>query len=308
MFPGHGIVPDTIISDLSIGRRQMVEIARAFTVTDDPLRLVILDEPTSSSDPSTSKQLSPSCAASSAGGGATILISHLLHEILDYCDRIVVMRDGRVVADDGYGSVRPSKLIVDHGWRVRRPCGDASAISHEPRPTERRLRVRYRPRRQSSAASSCRPMRAKSSGSPVSPVMASRICLVEIFDAARSSSGRVIGARPASPWWRVTGKPTASSLSGRSPTISPSAPSAASTRRGLISRPEASHLAESWKARIGISTPDMNNNILSLSGGNQQKALFARALGSDAEIILMDDPMRGVDIGTKLDVYGLIAG
>jgi ribose transport system ATP-binding protein len=45
---------------------------------------------------------------------------------------------------------------------------------------------------------------------------------------------------------------------------------------------------------------------LSLSGGNQQKALFARALGSDAGIILMDDPMRGVDIGTKLEVYDLI--
>jgi ribose transport system ATP-binding protein len=52
----------------------------------------------------------------------------------------------------------------------------------------------------------------------------------------------------------------------------------------------------------------MRNNILSLSGGNQQKALFARALGSDAAIILMDDPMRGVDLGTKQDVYQLIHG
>ena len=50
----------------------------------------------------------------------------------------------------------------------------------------------------------------------------------------------------------------------------------------------------------------MNNSILSLSGGNQQKALFARALASDAKIILMDDPMRGVDIATKLEVYDII--
>jgi ribose transport system ATP-binding protein len=50
----------------------------------------------------------------------------------------------------------------------------------------------------------------------------------------------------------------------------------------------------------------MDNNILSLSGGNQQKAVFARALGSDAEIVLMDDPMRGVDVGTKLEVYDLL--
>ena len=50
----------------------------------------------------------------------------------------------------------------------------------------------------------------------------------------------------------------------------------------------------------------MDDGILTLSGGNQQKALFARALGSDAQIILMDDPMRGVDIGTKLEAYALI--
>ena len=78
-------------------------------------------------------------------------------------------------------------------------------------------------------------------------------------------------------------------------------------RQGLlISSQREAELAKFWQDRIKIRTPDMNNNILSLSGGNQQKALFARALGSDARIILMDDPMRGVDIGTKLDVYGLI--
>ena len=65
-------------------------------------------------------------------------------------------------------------------------------------------------------------------------------------------------------------------------------------------------MAETWRERIDIRTPDVDNNILSLSGGNQQKALFARALGSDAGIVLMDDPMRGVDIGTKQEVYAMI--
>ena len=80
-----------------------------------------------------------------------------------------------------------------------------------------------------------------------------------------------------------------------------------SLRRGLlISEAAEDELAAQWQKRIKIRTPDMRNSILSLSGGNQQKALFARALGSDARIVLMDDPMRGVDIGTKLDVYDLI--
>lgn len=65
-------------------------------------------------------------------------------------------------------------------------------------------------------------------------------------------------------------------------------------------------LATDWRDRLGLVTPDVNNPILSLSGGNQQKALFARALASDAALILMDDPMRGVDIATKRDVYALI--
>jgi ribose transport system ATP-binding protein len=65
-------------------------------------------------------------------------------------------------------------------------------------------------------------------------------------------------------------------------------------------------LAAKWRERIAIRTPDMENNILTLSGGNQQKALFARALASDASTVLMDDPMRGVDIGTKQEVYGII--
>ena len=77
--------------------------------------------------------------------------------------------------------------------------------------------------------------------------------------------------------------------------------------RGLLVDPRReAEMAETWREKINIRTPDVDNNILSLSGGNQQKALFARALGSDAGIVLMDDPMRGVDIGTKQEVYGMI--
>jgi ribose transport system ATP-binding protein len=75
---------------------------------------------------------------------------------------------------------------------------------------------------------------------------------------------------------------------------------------GLINLHAEVAMADDWKQRMAIRTPDMDNNILTLSGGNQQKALFARALASDAAIILMDDPTRGVDIGTKQEVYAMI--
>jgi ribose transport system ATP-binding protein len=83
--------------------------------------------------------------------------------------------------------------------------------------------------------------------------------------------------------------------------------SIAKLRKGpLISSELEDQFAERWRKRVNIRTADMRNNILSLSGGNQQKALFARALGSEAKIVLMDDPMRGVDVSTKLEVYELI--
>ncbi len=78
-------------------------------------------------------------------------------------------------------------------------------------------------------------------------------------------------------------------------------------RAGLLVSPRLeTKLADDWRQRIRIRTPDVASNILSLSGGNQQKALFARALASDARVVLMDDPMRGVDYGTKIEVYELI--
>jgi ribose transport system ATP-binding protein len=73
-----------------------------------------------------------------------------------------------------------------------------------------------------------------------------------------------------------------------------------------IDRRAARALTAAWAERIGIRGAPSGAGILSLSGGNQQKVLFARALASDAQLILMDDPTRGVDIGTKRELYRLV--
>ena len=78
------------------------------------------------------------------------------------------------------------------------------------------------------------------------------------------------------------------------------------SRRGLVDRSAEAARAAAWKDRLDVRTPDLSNPILSLSGGNQQKVLFARALATRAPVVLMDDPMRGVDVGTKQEVYALI--
>ena len=301
VFPGHGIAADTVVGDLPIGKRQMIEIARAFTVTTDPLRMVILDEPTSSLDAHTAGQLFAFLRRSVAEGSSCVLISHLLGEILSTADRIVVMRDGRVVTGGPAPDFDRAKLVVAMGGAEAR--GAASG--------ERRIetgaapiQVRIQPRRQADG----REIVARAGeiiGLAGLAGHGQTDLLIGVFDAAGQSGPRrevngpvalVAGDRQSDgifPLWSIAENIGIRSLKG--------------FRRGpLLSAEAEDQLAARWQERIKIRTPDMRNPILSLSGGNQQKALFARALGSDARIVLMDDPMRGVDIGTKLDVYALV--
>src|SRR5258708_9190950 len=147
IFPGHGIAPDAVVGDLAIGKRQMVEVARAFTITKAPLHLVILDEPTSSLDSHTAGQLLSHVRQVVATGASCVLISHLLREILEYSDRIVVMRDGRVVAADRASGFDREKLVTAMGGAAASQMRSASEPT-VPRGTTP-VRVRARPATQS---------------------------------------------------------------------------------------------------------------------------------------------------------------
>lgn len=298
VFPGHGISPADVVADLPIAQRQMVEVARAFTVTDRPLRLVILDEPTSSLDAASSAQLLRFVRLQAEAGTALILISHLLHEILDTADRVAVMRDGQVVAADRARAFTRDSMVAAMG--AASPAEPrAAAMAGERKDTP--VRVRARPAK---AGGELVAREGEVVGLAGLAAHGQTDLLVSVFRAAgRPRHGSVSG--PVAfipgdrqrdgvfPLWSIARNIGIRSLRR--------------LRRGpLIDRGRERALAEQWRARINIRTPDADNPILSLSGGNQQKALFARALGSDARVILMDDPMRGVDVGTKREVYGLI--
>jgi ribose transport system ATP-binding protein len=302
IFPGHGISPSDVVQDLSIGRRQMVEVARAFTVTDDPLHLVILDEPTSSLDAQTAGQLLAFVRRVVANGASCVLISHLLREVLDNADRIVVMRDGKVVASGGAADFDRDKLVDAMGGtkRSEHAAVDATSVKRGGTP----IRVRAKPERQQDGAELVAHEGEIVGLAGLSGHGQTELLLTIFAAASRRTAGievtapvaLVAGDRQADgifPLWSIAENIGISSI--------------ATLRSGLRISPEREdELARAWQKKINIRTPDLHNNILSLSGGNQQKALFARALGSDANIVLMDDPMRGVDFGTKLEVYDLI--
>ncbi|MBZ9989750.1 sugar ABC transporter ATP-binding protein [Mesorhizobium sp. BH1-1-5] len=300
IFPDHGISADDIAGDLSIGRRQMVEVARAFTLTREPLHLVILDEPTSSLDAHTAGQLLSFVRRFVEKGGSCILISHVLGEVLQNADRIVVMRDGKVVAADAASAFDRDKLVAAMGGAEGHHKAAAEARKSEPGALRVRARaVRQQDDKELVARAGEIIGLAGLSGHGQTDL------LLAIFSAASRAKA---GIEVTAPVALVAGDRQSDGIFSQwSIAQNIGIRSLARLRSGLLISPQReAELAEFWKQKIGIRTPDMNNNIFSLSGGNQQKALFARALGSDAEIVLMDDPMRGVDIGTKLEVYDLV--
>ncbi len=302
IFPGHGVDAGDIVGDLSIARRQMVEIARAFSVTEAPLNLVILDEPTSSLDAIVAKQLLDFVRRHVQDGGACILISHLLGEILSTADRIVVMRDGTVVdARPGTAFTRDTLVAAMGSVAKEEDRAEAGFISKRETGAPK-VEVRQTDQ---GAGPALTAHRGEIVGLAGLGGHGQTDMLIRIYDARGKPADGITVDGPVTlvagdrqndgifPLWSIAKNISIGSIR-------------AMLRRALIDPQAEADLADDWQRRIGIRTPDMENNILSLSGGNQQKALFARSLGATADIVLMDDPMRGVDVGTKQEVYHLI--
>ncbi|WP_337269689.1 sugar ABC transporter ATP-binding protein [Oryzifoliimicrobium ureilyticus] len=294
IFPSHGIDPNAKISELSIGSRQMVEIARAFTETDIRVRCVILDEPTSSLGHQATEQLLAYIRSAAARGVACILITHRLNEIIAVCDRAVVMVDGRIIAERSTRGLSRSNLVEMMG---------GIEATHS--------RIAYGETRRTGVVQIAHPGVDRADR----PVMASageiigfagldghgqrerlRSIFTSINRAGKTPAAYVAGDRGLEGvfgLWSIADNLTIRSLN-------------ALQRAGFVSADAARSLASSWSSRLKVKAPSIETPILSLSGGNQQKVLFARALASDAEVIFLDDPMRGVDVGTKQEVYQLI--
>ena len=281
VFPGLSLPPGRMVGELPLGARQAVEIARAFSDGGTPPAVVVLDEPTSSLDGHLASALLAHVRRFVAAGGAVVFISHKLNEVLSVADRAVVMRDGSVVAEADAGSMTRDGLVAAMGHAVAPASREARAaasgeiVLETGRITARRGEIVGL---------------GGLAGHGQTDLL--RRMLTEHAEAAMVPGDRV--ADGVFPLWSIARNITVRAL----PAL----------RHGpLLDPAREAGLAEQWRQRLGLVTPDVNNPILSLSGGNQQKALFARALASEATLILMDDPMRGVDIGTKRDVYTLIA-
>ena len=311
---GLDISPETLVRDLRVAAQQQVEIAKALTLN---ARLLIFDEPTAALGADETDRLFEQIARLKAGGMAIVYISHRLDEIPRVADRIVVLRDGELVArfDDAR---TPAKSLVE---------------AMVGRPLERMF-----PPKTSSLGDEV--LRVEGLTAPDGSfrdisfsVRAGEVFgLAGIAGAGRTELVRAIaGADPiASGTMAVEGR----ALAPRGPADSLAAGVAfvpedrkaqglvlehsisdnialgnyRRIARGGFVRPSAvRRFTESGIARFG-GKGRAAQAVSALSGGNQQKVVLARALARDPKVVILDEPTRGIDVGARSQIYETIVG
>jgi ribose transport system ATP-binding protein len=302
IFPGHGIHPEDIIEDLSLGKRQIVEIAKAFTSVDHPHRLVILDEPTSALDHQTSEQLISYLNSLQGKKVSCIYISHLIDEVLACSSRIMVMKDGVNIGILDTRDASRNKIIEMMGEAKPLKTGEASVIDEARKELNEDDSV-IEPTAADDGVKRIKVQKGEIIGLTGLAGHGQTDLLLNLFNWRRNKEYSIEGpvtflpgdrqADGIFPRWSIVKNLTLQVYNKLRKML-------------LIDTRKETRAAEKWKKIIDIKSGSLAANILSLSGGNQQKVLFARCLESSSPIVLMDDPTRGVDVGTKEEIYKLI--
>jgi ribose transport system ATP-binding protein len=304
---------ETSVADLSLAQMQLVEIAKALSLN---ARLVIMDEPTSSLNVAETDRLLQVIAALKAKGVSVIYISHRLGEVERCADRVVVLRDGRLVAELGRGEFDPETMI-------RHMIGRELKTLYKPPaapPGEKVLEL-------IDVRTSYRPERAVSLDVRRGEILG----LAGLVGSGRTELARAVFGidPPISGKIRITGNeitatsPNAAIAEGiylvpedrkRSGLILDFsvrqnislANLSAFSHLGLRDETAEERLAERQKQELGIRCPNTVIAAGALSGGNQQKLVLAKWLSMSPRILIFDEPTRGIDVGAKNEIYSMM--
>ena len=307
------IDPGTPVAQLGIGHQQMVEIARNL---QDDTRVLILDEPTAMLTARESERLFAQIAQLSAAGVALVYVSHRLEELRRICDQVAVLRDGRLVDARPMAGVSEADLVqrmigrtlADEAERPRRPAG----------PT--RLRLRGLGRGQVVRDVSL-DLHAGEVFGLAGLVGSGRTELLRlVYGADRADRGSVElldAAGQAAPRWSSPveavrqriglvseDRKSEGLLLAQSIRVNTTLSDLRAVARGGWLQPGRERgIVQALVRKLRVRCRDEEQAVGALSGGNQQKVVFARWLHRDCEVLLLDEPTRGVDVGARADLY-----
>ena len=308
------ISPDTPVSGLGAAAMQMVEVARALACS---CRVLIMDEPTTVLSQEETSTLFRIVRSLRDNGTSFIFISHKLHEVMELCDRVAVLRDGELVSCSGMDGLDEAEL-------ARRMVGHAASRLFPERPP-------LRPDAEMTLEVEGLSVRGLLHGVSFSLRAGEMLGFAGLMGAGRTEMAETIyGLRKATGGTiRVFGKTVrigsprqaldagiaylsedrqgAGILTAFSLAFNISLPSLARYCHPFISFADEKAAARKYMEAFHIKAPGEDTAMEDLSGGNQQKAAIARGLDCGPRIFIFDEPTRGIDIQAKSEVYSFIA-
>lgn len=312
---GANFSADTPVANLSLAQQQMVEIAKALSIK---ARLVILDEPTSSLPIAETDKLLDVIKALKADGISVIFISHRLHEIERVADRVVVLRDGMLAGTLPKSAINHDQMVKLMIGRMLKEREKASEAARAPGATALSAKAVRTP------AYPARPVDLDVRRGEIlglaGLVGSGRTELARVFFGIDSALGGtieldgkplVLGSAADAVAHGIFLVPEDRKLTGILLDLSiaqnislPNLP--AHAKRQLVSASAETVTAEKQKKNLGIKAPSVQTRTGSLSGGNQQKVVLGKWLAMNPKVMILDEPTRGIDIGAKAEIYGLM--
>lgn len=300
-----------LVRDLSVAEKQVIEISRAL---GSVARLLILDEPTSALSQAETETLFRNVRGLRDQGVAILFIAHNLSEVLSIADRITVLRDGRLITTVPAGALDAAELarlivgreIAAMQERAPAPAGDmllGVTAPHEAGGDIVALRRGEIIGMPTYIGSALRGFLARISGEHGSGGLGIALRGDDI-------SGSGVARRVRAGLCFVPGDATAEGLAPKL-TVEENIllPNVARfTRFGLLRRRAAREAAADVIRDLDIRPANPKARIEHLSGGNRQKVAIAKWLLSGADVLVMDDPTRGVDVGAKVELYRIMRG
>lgn len=314
----------TLIKDISVGKQQLVEIAKALAKN---ARLLILDEPTASLNEDDSKALLELLLKFKSEGLTSIIISHKLNEIAYVADKITVIRDGSTIEtlDRKKDAITEDRIIKG---MVGRELVDRFPKREDVEIGERAMEVEhwnachplYSDRkvvndvsfyvRKGEVVGICGLMGAgrtelamsifgKSYGVNISGkvrIKGQEVALNSVREAIRHKLAYVTEDRKGN--GLILGNPIRINTT--------LANMQAISRRSIIDKDKEFAVAEDYRDKLKTKCPTVEQNVGNLSGGNQQKVLLSKWMFAEPDILILDEPTRGIDVGAKYEIYCII--
>lgn len=315
--------PDTPIKEIGVGKQQLVEIAKALNKS---VKILILDEPTAALNESDSQHLLDLILGLKAKGITSIIISHKLNEIEQIADSITIIRDGKSietldVKKDGVDEDRIIKGMVgrtlesrfpEHtpkigevffevkNWTVGHPAvQDRLVCKNSSFYVRRGEIVGFAGLMGAGRTELARSVFGRSYGRFIDGHIykdGKEIVLKNVRQAIDAGLGYVTEDR----------KSLGLNLLDDIKTTTVSAALKKISHNSVVDPNQEFTVAEQYRKSLRTKTPSVEEGVAKLSGGNQQKVVLAKWMFTDPDLLILDEPTRGIDVGAKYEIYGII--